>query len=272
MYTGNHFNTAARIKGEYHILYLTVGKYAFYSGIISPLIFHFWSLGVEEQFYLFWPWVMKRIGNPFKWISWFILIMLFLKLMGYVIYKKTGSYLLYDIVHVTRFHCMAFGALGAILWQRQVKWLRGLCFSNWVVSICWIILLLAGFNKFHFASVIDNELISIITVLLILNLSFGPKPLINLESWFLNFLGKISFGVYVYHPLLIFLLSYFLGSWIRSLEFNSRVIFVYFISVTATILLAAISYELLERPFLSMKDRFSKVLSAPNEKLNESTS
>lgn len=35
----------------------------FIIGTTLPFISHYWSLGVEEQFYLFWPWVNKKINH-----------------------------------------------------------------------------------------------------------------------------------------------------------------------------------------------------------------
>ena len=90
------------------------------------------------------------------------------------------------------------------------------------------------------------------------------KPI--LENRIMNYLGKISYGIYVIHPLLIFV-----GSWIvKSTGLLSNIHvgghMVVFAGVsTLTILLASLSYKYLEMPFLRLKDKFS-VVKSTNEK------
>lgn len=69
--------------------------------------------------------------------------------------------------------------------------------------------MLIRFNRFHICSIIDHKIVSIATVCLIFSQIIQKKkrPVNNLENRLLDFLGKISFGLYVYHPLLIYLLS-----------------------------------------------------------------
>jgi peptidoglycan/LPS O-acetylase OafA/YrhL len=74
-----------------------------------------------------------------------------------------------------------------------------------------------------------------------------------LEMRWLRYLGKISYGMYVYHlPLIWFAERFFeerlqggIALWIRA-----------GVSLFATILIATLSYYLLEKPILNLKDRF----------------
>jgi peptidoglycan/LPS O-acetylase OafA/YrhL len=80
-------------------------------------------------------------------------------------------------------------------------------------------------------------------------------------SW-LRYLGKISYGMYVYHLALIWFTRTLLeernlggmASWIKIA-----------ISLSATILVATFSYYLLERPILNWKDRFFAWSKAPDD-------
>lgn len=88
------------------------------AGLISvPMvcIWHYWSLGVEEQFYLFYPWLVK-VGKKHllpvligAFVLWFC--------------AKCGAYFLlgkgvvYRILQVTAFDCMLIGAIGAVLYK-----------------------------------------------------------------------------------------------------------------------------------------------------------
>ena len=80
-----------------------------------------------------------------------------------------------------------------------------------------------------------------------------------------TYLGKISYGIYVIHPLLIFIGNRILGPMLSRSEWTQNHgggFAIIFISVTGlTILIAGLSYKYFEMPFLRMKDKFSVVKS-----------
>jgi peptidoglycan/LPS O-acetylase OafA/YrhL len=80
-----------------------------------------------------------------------------------------------------------------------------------------------------------------------------------LRSGPLVYLGRISYGLYVYHTLGIRLASRML----HAVGHNSILLQVV-ASLGVTILFAALSYQILERPFLLLKERFTRVLSRPD--------
>lgn len=227
-----------------------------------PLLFHFWSLGVEEQFYLFWPWVVKKKNALLNWLIWFIAILIFLKVGCWVLFKKTGNVVPLNIIHFTRFHCMAIGACGAILYSNQHKNFLKLSFALPTQLIVWGVIILCAINKFQVADLINNEIIAVLAVFLIVNVTGNPKTIIKLDNWYMDYLGKISFGIYVYHPLIIILTAKWLGSAIKTLNTNLQYAAIYFLVTTFTILIAGISYTYLEKPFLRLKDKFSRVHSS----------
>ncbi len=84
-----------------------------------------------------------------------------------------------------------------------------------------------------------------------------------MRPW-LRYLGKISYGMYVYHLALIWFVWHLseehsrgeTATWIRP-----------GIALAATVLIATLSYYLLEKPILNLKDRFFSWSQAPdNEK------
>ena len=76
----------------------------------------------------------------------------------------------------------------------------------------------------------------------------------------LVYLGRISYGLYVFHVLGLLISDYVIHDQTASLwRYSLRV----GVALTATILMAAISYRWLETPFLGLKQRFTHVLSRP---------
>lgn len=223
-----------------------------------PFLGHYWSLGVEEQFYLFWPW-MIRAKNVLKLVTTFTVVFVLLRLLFRFIEYKYGYSLPYLIIHVTRFDCMSIGAIGAILFhQNHPVFLK---ISQYVFTqlISWGIIVLLMFNKYHIASVIDSEIVSIITVFLIINVSINEKRLIGLDYPFFDFLGKISFGIYVVHQLIIFYYAKFLSMF--NIQPLHKYPLVYGGVLALTILVAYISYEYFEKVFLRIKERYMVVKS-----------
>jgi peptidoglycan/LPS O-acetylase OafA/YrhL len=90
----------------------------------------------------------------------------------------------------------------------------------------------------------------------------GPISIL-LRNKGLGYLGKISYGLYVYH-----LIALQISSSIIDVFVSPDQLVVYPIAVVAstlimTILISALSYQFLEKPFLRMKDRFTFIHSRP---------
>jgi peptidoglycan/LPS O-acetylase OafA/YrhL len=238
----------------------------FIIGSAVPLISHYWSIGVEEQFYAFWPWLLKKIHSNFllHFTIGITLSLLIIKFICRYIEIKYGLNLPYTMIHVTRFHCMLIGAIGAILYFKNNSIFLKIASGYILQLISWIIILLVSVNLFYIASLIDNEIISLITVFLIIGQIQGKRKIINLERSFLDFLGKISYGIYVIHPLIIFYLSKFLKVHTNAGFFYY--ILIYLSAFGCTILFAYLSYEFYEKRFLNLKKKYTIVKNLSTKK------
>ncbi len=245
-------NFTPTVLGEYLVFAPNI-PYVFSSEI--KFIGHYWSLGVEEQFYFFWPLFFLFSKNLQRSVFVFLVAFMGLKLFLNLYY---GSYSEpYTFIYVTRFSCMAIGALGACFFFNNHKVLKIINTVYFEVT-SWYILLLVTISKFHLFSLIDHEIISLVTLVIILR-QVSENRLISLDNKVLMYLGKISFGMYVFHPLVIYLLSLFLNN-VRLCE-SWKHVTIYFSVLVCTILISHLSNKYMESYFLRLKTRFSLIKS-----------
>jgi peptidoglycan/LPS O-acetylase OafA/YrhL len=228
-------------------------------------ISHMWSIGVEEQFYLFWPWLFKQARHVAKKITFIVVGLLVLRVVGYILFKYFDLPLLFRIVQVNRFDCMGLGGFAAILYYRKSPLLKQLT-SIPIQIITLVAFLLMAVGKFRFWLLVDHQLAAIFTALLILANVYRSNPVLNLENKMFNFFGKISYGLYVYHPLIIFA-TIPVVEWMTS-DYWTQAILLFIIAFIFSVLVSHLSYQYFEKPFLKLKGRFAIIKSsadAPNK-------
>ena len=99
---------------------------------------------------------------------------------------------------------------------------------------------------------------SVLYGLLILNVSSIPNKLVNLEIKPLLFLGRISYGLYMYHMLADYFLRYLFSKYVSCSHFPVATMVSYHVLLlTLTIGIATVSYFFVERKVLALKHRFA---------------
>ena len=114
--------------------------------------------------------------------------------------------------------------------------------------------------------IINKEIYSIAFAIIILNVGTNPTALIKLRGKLFDFLGKISFGMYVLHPFVILLTAIPLKHIVPAIGSKSlQLLFINAVVVPLTVLVAWLSYRFFESKFLKKKQQYSQVLSTQSK-------
>jgi peptidoglycan/LPS O-acetylase OafA/YrhL len=262
------------LSGNFYI------KFLFYLLILPNLIASFtypipnvtqsWSLGTEDQFYLAWPFIIKKSHKLLSWFVGIIVVYLIIKLSIALLESsfptERGKFFWSSIQRFWNFFavdCMALGGIGAYLAHKKpIEWFRFIFSKPFQIVLysLTIFLLLIDFK----VPVFKYEMYAILFILIILNAAWNPKTLINFEFEPFKYMGKISYGFYMYHPaMIVFIINIFMPlGWT-----NYFVLFAS--SLSLAVLFSAFSFEFYEKGFLISKNKFTVVESGIHENKNK---
>jgi peptidoglycan/LPS O-acetylase OafA/YrhL len=222
-----------------------------------------WSIGVEEQFYLLWPTVMKYVKNKFVFSVVFIVIFLAIKYTLLQLRVHQPKFFISRYLDVFPIDCMLIGGLFAFIGYDKRKVfvaIKQIFFNKYlqyVVFTLTVYFLIRGYN-FQFFQL---EVYSLLFGIIIFNLALNKDRIINLEYKWLDYMGKISYGLYIYQVIAIIIV---MNTLLRFNVFNNVVLYV--LTIAITIVLAALSYRFFEKPFVAKKLKFSVLVSGDNAK------
>jgi peptidoglycan/LPS O-acetylase OafA/YrhL len=248
-----------------YIFFLANFSLAFNGGASVPTDI-LWSISVEEQFYLVWPWVLSIV--PEKYLTKVLYIILIIAAVYRFVYAST-----YEIVAYSTFSVMsdlAVGCLLAIFVINKSRFLEGLKNrTKWLTIPVYIFTaaLIMGRHAI-FSSFVDNTImysLSAVFIPLTLTLLFAFIIFEQNESVFSLFkagrsrlltnLGKISYGLYSYHMIAISIVMIFAIKLNLLVFYSSLVRWILFgvASLLVAVLLSLLSYNFVEKKFLNKK-------------------
>ncbi len=235
-----------------------------------PYFAQAWSIGVEEQFYLIWPWLLKKTKNIARILILIILLMAVIRFAVLPILKfkfhlqkneyfKIGKLFFDDFLIDT----MAIGGLFAYAHFNKLK-IISFFYHPATQFITYALIVyfmstgtLLPFIIPSFQQTCLSLFFAVLYGVLILNVSTNPKA--N-TKWFNNpvfdYLGKISYGIYMYHSFMIVVIIKIM---MHYNALNNPLL--YALSILCSLAVSALSYEYLEKYFLKLKSAFAKVKS-----------
>jgi peptidoglycan/LPS O-acetylase OafA/YrhL len=246
---------------------------------------HFWTLCVEEQFYLLWPWIVFTVRDRRKLVAICCACIMLVPLARHVAMAHMPESLLNNgvILHSTpfRFDTLLFGALIALLYrgghrkqmQRAAQAILAIATLG-VLSVCvyWF-----RFRSVHLHDAAERHtwLLSLIALssgaLMLRTLLPGTIAYRIFNLRWLRLIGTVSYGGYVFHDILHgeyrSLVAYCFDQGVMARYFHHSALAHYLhldvdtitaiFALIMTLTLAFLSYHFFESPILRMKDRFT---------------
>lgn len=248
-----------RLTLSQHVYYWTylVNLAESFGWHVAPSTGHFWSLGVEEQFYLIWPAIVYACSRRrLQAICIGLLVVSpFLRLLLVHMWPGTPAFHQlerFDVIGIGGLLAVAFRTPGGLI--RCHRWMWPAACVAAVVMVGGFVLLpvLPAEALFSSASPYVAALVLLVT------LRAGPEALWSrvVGSWPLRRIGMYSYGIYVLHDPLadtiarFGFLDYPRHGTVEALVYCAKM-------VPIAVVAGALSWHLYERPFLLLKSRFS---------------
>lgn len=260
------------VGGEHQLwLWLYVANFFAPFGYGEPAFPHFWSLCVEEQFYLLWPVLVLALARRGVIALGSLLIFVAIGCRLYVRYRlgdPTGHEAAYTFT-LCRMDALAIGALVAALVRSEHGAARLARYRSGVFAIAGFLLLTAGLAGGHLqrtGASMQTFGYTLIALGFALVLVAALKPTGALARLLalapLRRCGMYSYGMYVFYaPLHLFVGLPWLAKFIPTPSLAEALTYE-LVAIAATFGIAALSWHGYERHFLALKSRLAPLPAA----------
>jgi peptidoglycan/LPS O-acetylase OafA/YrhL len=252
----------------------------------GPYAVHLWTLAVEEQFYIIWPWIILFVPNRHlpKIFTLLVLGGIVFRMIMLTFVPQAGQFPMLVLTPACM-DCFAAGALLAYLHysgRENNRWLKWVSF---IAIPVWVLLIVTNHHRVFIG--LDRVFISLfsVTIIDIANKGYTGFAKKFLENRIVQYLSRISYGIYLYHLIaaLFFWKSFSVlqrilsakgydisgtGRWLGSPYVS------FWIYFAIAIACASVSWYVVEQPFNNLKKLFDYVMpkrKKEKEPLKETT-
>ncbi len=238
---------------------LLLPNLAYLRYLLPPILYPIWSIGVEEQFYAIHPLLLRFVKQQ-RLLLVFVCLALTVVLVRNLFFlpflnQSHFFYLVHNFFLYARFDSILAGCIAALYFkQYEISGVAGWVFEKPVQLFAWffmglMLMVTVGYN------VVIHELYAPVAAILVLNLCRSSSSVTGLSAKPLLYLGKVSYGWYLTHKFVIFLVLYLIKEYGIQGAILQNII-LYPAVLAGSIGLAGISFRYFETYFLAMKQKY----------------
>jgi peptidoglycan/LPS O-acetylase OafA/YrhL len=242
---------------------LFVGNFAVISqGVVLHLLNPMWSLCIEEQFYIVWGASMKMLNKNSYLLALLVAAGLAAPALRYYLWSLDAkNYLAYYLNSVSHCDAIVCGGIAAFAWRRYGEKFQASPLLQGGLALAAAALL----APLTFVPYIEASDASIIWVMSTVALGFTGLLLTTMSnksvraffaSPFLTHIGRLTYGLYMFHFLVIYTLVYVSRNQLHIASRLTLMAITWLLGLTLTYVLARLSWKFIEAPCLAAKERF----------------
>tara|TARA_R110002111_G_scaffold168038_1_gene233788 strand:- start:48341 stop:49579 length:1239 start_codon:yes stop_codon:yes gene_type:complete len=240
-----------------------------FGGSTPPMVVQpFWSLAIEEQFYLFWPFVIYLLNRRYVGVFCGLMILTAIVLRCVARYQGVDPMTIYTLT-LFRLDTLSAGALIAV-WLRdaeQRKRLERFAFPSFVILVLALIAVIVSDGGFRIEGLASQTIgyslfagiCALLIAFLVMNTS-SIRPLKRfLELDLLRYFGNRSYAIYIFQMMVLIPLNQlYLLYWKESDVSGWSGVLTFCVGVAIILVLSTISWHCYEKQFLKLKRFFPR--------------
>lgn len=218
-----------------------------------------WTISVEEQFYLLWSLAVKYTRIHIVPLAFILIIV---SVVFRYIYANDGQQLFFSTFSILG--DFGTGALASYLAFTRKPLFLFIQQGNRYVSVAVYVLLFLGIfyfreiDSFIPARIFSRLFFALLFAYIILEQAFSAKRLFRMGKWkVFEYLGKISYGLYCFHGVVITVMLFLLPKFVRTENYLAVFVLYPAIILFFSILISAAGYSIYRRTFGKLKQKYS---------------
>lgn len=236
------------IANEVHLIFFTAIYISnfylkFRALAYPPDMGHLWSLAVEEQFYLLWPVLLValvQVRSGLRFAKWLLVVAIVAVSVRRITLFGQVNWVELSVRTDTRVDPLLLGALLALLWSQHRTPTRHLNKAAWFAVAVMAVTVYGAAADTEGATWMGSVFSIGAAVLVLATVEQQWTALRVLRNGVLDRLGKISYGLYLWHPPIFV----FMGREASTMPTFPRIV----LAIALSLGISLLSYHLLERP------------------------